>query len=112
MSAMVRLLLTLLIPVAHAQLTPPPSCGFSTGDVHWDCLGDYIGMLTGFVVTLAATIGLLMVMVNGFRYMVGPAIEGSTDSAKKGILHALLGTAVALLAYIILDTIIKHATGS
>jgi hypothetical protein len=52
-----------------------------------------------------------MLIVNGFRYMIGPAIPGgSSDAAKKGIGAALAGLALALLAYIILDTIVSAVT--
>ena len=104
-----------IVSVAEAaapQAATIGACDFAKGKVSWDCIPIYINGLTGIVVTLAASIALIMVMVNGFRYMLGPATEGSSDAAKKGIMHALLGMAVALLAYIILDTIIRRATGS
>ncbi len=63
------------------------------------------------VIAFAASISLLMLMINGFRYMIGPAIPGgSSDGAKKGIGAALAGLALSLLSYIILETIISAVT--
>lgn len=111
-------LLSFLLPTAHAQaLTPPPSCTifFTTGMGYpgqgFICTADYIGMLTTVFITAAASVCLIMLMVNGVRYMVGPAFPGgSSDQAKKGITTALTGLAVCLLTYIILDTFIALLT--
>jgi hypothetical protein len=63
------------------------------------------------VISLAGAIALIMLMINGFRYMTGPAIPGgSSDAAKKGIQMALVGLAVCLLTYIILDTLVIGIT--
>ncbi len=77
----------------------------------WDCLADYVIGLTQVVIGAAGTLSLIMLMINGFRYMYGPAIPGgSSDAAKKGIGAALLGLAISLLTYIILDTIVSSVT--
>lgn len=119
--------LRLLIPVAVAQtpenLDPqteacsgvvgifrtggygaPPGAGFT-------CAADYIANLTFVVIAFAASISLIMLMLNGFRYMYGPAIPGgSSDQAKKGISMALVGLGVSLLAYVIIDSIVSSVT--
>ncbi len=113
-----------LIDIAHAQpanLGPPatPECysifrsgGFGapagTGFV---CFAQYVSNLTFVVIAFAGVICLVMLMINGFRYMVGPAIPGgSSDAAKKGIGSALAGLALSLLTYVIIDTIISAVT--
>ncbi len=81
------------------------------GGVGFVCIADYVTNLTFVVIGFAASISLIMLMVNGFRYMVGPAIPGgSSDAAKKGIGAALTGLALSLLSYIILDTIVSAVT--
>ncbi len=113
-------LLHFVVPSAFAQATslmPPPTCiaffvaGMGVPGQGFDCIADYVGMLTGVIIGFAASICLIMLMVNGVRYMVGPAFPGgSSDAAKKGISTALTGLAVCLLTYIILDTFIALLT--
>lgn len=87
-----------------AGILPTPGSGFS-------CVEQYISLLTGIIISFTGALSLIMLMVNGFRYMVEPAIPGgSSDGAKKGIQMALVGLAVSLLAYIILDTLIISVT--
>ncbi len=115
--------LSLLVPVAMAQpANLMPSGGscldiFLTGGLNsapgtgFVCIAEYISNLTFVVIAFAASISLIMLMINGFRYMIGPAIPGgSSDQAKKGITMALVGLAVSLLTYIILDTIVSNVT--
>ncbi len=116
----------LLIPTAHAQavapeaLTIPGSCiqFFSTNQATapvagagFQCLEEFISGLTFVVIGLAASIALIMLMINGIRYMTGPATPGgSSDAAKKGIQTSLVGLAVCLLTYVILSTFISAIT--
>ena len=82
----------------------PPGTGFT-------CVELYIQNLTFVVISFAATLSLIMLIVNGIRYMVGPAVPGgSSDAAKKGIAAALTGLVVSLLTYIIIDTVIGAVT--
>ncbi|MSR67589.1 hypothetical protein EXS65_02060 [Candidatus Peribacteria bacterium] len=119
---MLTLLRDLLISVVYAQpasLNPAtPSCNtiFGNGGLNapgagFNCISEYIANLTFVVIAFAATLSLIMLIINGFRYMIGPAIPGgSSDAAKKGIGAALLGVVLSLLSYIILDTIIRNVT--
>ncbi len=120
--------LGLLISTAHAQpvaqapdnLVIPASCiqFFSTNQVNapapgigFQCIEEFISELTFVIIGLAASISLIMLMVNGIRYMTGPATPGgSSDAAKKGIQTSLVGLAVCLLTYVILDTFIRAIT--
>ena len=82
----------------------PPGTG-------WNCITEYIAQITYVVISFAASIALIMIIVSGFRYMIGPAMPGgSSDAAKKGISAALMGIAVALLAYAIIDTVLSYIT--
>ncbi len=113
----------LLVQTAHAQpasLNPGTSeCddifgngGFgAAAGTGFTCFAQYIQNLTFVVIAFAASLSLIMLIINGFRYMIGPAIPGgSSDAAKKGIMSALTGLSLALLTYIILDTIIGSVT--
>ncbi len=125
MSFMVHIV-DLFIATAHAQasapaaLTIPASCipFFSDSQMvapaaglGFNCIEEYISALTFIVIGFAASISLIMLMINGIRYMTGPATPGgSSDAAKKGIQASLVGLAVCLLTYIILDTFIQAIT--
>lgn len=113
------MLLPFLATTAHAQtavtaLTPPPDCTtiFTTGmGDGFICIASYIGMLTYIFIGFGASLALLLLIINGIRYMVGPALPGgSSESAKNGITYALVGLCVSLLAYVILDTFIVAVT--
>jgi hypothetical protein len=111
---------TFLIETAYAQpanLAIHSTCTsiFTTGmgvpGQGWNCIAVYIGMLTFTIIGFAASLSLVMLIINGFRYMIGPALPGgSSDAAKKGIGAALFGLAMALLVYILLDTLITSVT--
>ncbi len=105
-------LLGLLIPTAHAinSIPIPDQCDFKYGNIHFDCIPYYIQSLTYGVVSLTGSISLIMLMYNGFRWMLGPVTEGSTDAAKKGILYSIIGLIVSLMAYAIVDTIVSTVT--
>lgn len=67
-------------------------------------------MLTTLFVQGVVSISLLMLMYNGFRYMLGPVTEGSSDAAKKGITYSILGLVISILAYLIVDLIVSSIT--
>ncbi|MBP9773788.1 MAG: hypothetical protein KBD00_04115 [Candidatus Peribacteraceae bacterium] len=101
-----------LVPTAHAitSIPIPDQCDFKYGDIHFDCIPFYVQSLTYAVISLAGSISLIMLMYNGFRWMIGPVTEGSTDAAKKGILYSILGLIVSLMAYAIIDTVVSTVT--
>ncbi len=119
---MMEILRHLLISTAYAlpaDLNPNTSeCnsiffngGYNNAGAGFTCIAQYIENLTLVFIAFAASISLIMLMVNGFRWMLGPAtVGGSTDAAKKGIIAALVGLGVSLLTYVILDTVVQAVT--
>ncbi|MEQ1849758.1 MAG: hypothetical protein ABL890_04170 [Candidatus Peribacteraceae bacterium] len=117
---MIHALLAFILPVASAQIPtgiyPPDSCDFETGGYGvpggmFVCWGEYAGQFPFILISLGATIAIIMLIINGMRYMIGPVTPGgSSDAAKKGIGAALAGLVLALLSYVILDTIIAFVT--
>jgi hypothetical protein len=113
----------LFIPVVLAQVPTdlmPPATRGACGAI-WNgtaapgqgfsCIATFIAQLTLIVISFVASLSLVMLMINGFRYMYGPAIPGgSSDAAKKGIGASLLGLAVSLLTYLLLDTLVSSVT--
>lgn len=107
-----------LLPSASAQESIPESisdagCRFATGDITWNCIPAYVSQLTFVFVSFTASLCLLLLMVNGFRYMLGgisDELGGGAESAKKGIRYALVGFILSLLIYIIIETIVRAVT--
>lgn len=109
----------MFIPSALANNTviPPAGesgpCDFVAGNMGWDCIPFYIQYLANLVVGFTIAIALLMLIINGYRFALGAlGGEGASESAKKGIIYALVGVAIALLAYIIVDTVFIALTSS
>jgi hypothetical protein len=75
------------------------------GDVNplekYKTFGDLLqGMIQGFL-GLAALIAILMIIINGFRYITARGNEEVVGKAKEGILWSVLGLVIVLLAYVL-----------
>lgn len=60
------------------------------------------------LIAVAGTISVIFVMIGGFRYVVGS--ENAKDEAKRTITSALIGLAVSLLAWVLVDIVLQFAT--
>jgi cytochrome bd-type quinol oxidase subunit 2 len=67
-------------------------------------------LLTNFL-TIAGLIALLMIMVNGFRYITAGGNNEQTESAKSGLQWAVIGLIVIALAYTIVQATAKLLPG-
>lgn len=87
------------------------SGGFGHPGDGFYCMQAYSAKIIYIIIGFTASLSLIMLMLNGFRYMIGPAMPGgSSDAAKKGISAALVGIGLSLLAYAIVDTVIYYIT--
>jgi hypothetical protein len=66
-----------------------------------------IPTVLNIVFALAASVALLMVVINGFRYIIARGDPGNTASAKNGILYSLVGLTVVMAAYSIVAFTVK-----
>ena len=80
---------------------------FRTGDFHLYNLPCYVKYLSQMLIGVAGTLSVIFVMIGGYRYLLG---EEQQDAAKKTITYALVGLAVSLSAWIIVDTVLQAAT--
>ncbi len=102
---------TTLVPTGGAPNCADLADAFRSGIFTWDCIASYVYYLINFVLGFTIAFALIMIMYNGYRYVLGPLTgEGTNEGAKKGIMYALMGTAVGLLAYIIVDSILVALT--
>jgi cation transporter-like permease len=78
------------------------------GNIHLAQLPCFIKYFTQTLIGVAGTASVIMVMYGGFMYI----IKGDEDKAKfkSTIVHALVGLAVSLMAWIIVDLAVRFAT--
>ncbi|MDH5597014.1 MAG: pilin [Candidatus Peregrinibacteria bacterium] len=68
----------------------------------------FIKFFSQTLISIAGSLSVIFVMIGGYRYTLG-ADEGK-DEAKKTITYALVGLAVSLLAWILVDIVLQLAT--
>ena len=59
------------------------------------------------ILSIAALLALLMIIVSGFRYLTARGDEEQVKSAKASLQWALIGLAITALAYVIVTAIVK-----
>ena len=87
-----------------------PECSFKWGSIHFSCIIPYVGYLTQGLIIAAAGFFLFTVIQGGYFYAIGGAIESYKESGKKAIRNAIIGFAVAILSYLLVDTVIQALT--
>lgn len=120
------LLVSLVVPTALAQDFPTilPSDDINvggasdecvglatmiqTGDIHLRNIPCFVKYISQTLVTIAGTLAVIFVMIGGYRYVIGS--DDQKDTAKKTITYALIGLAVTLLAWVIIDLALQAAT--
>ena len=68
-------------------------------------LAEYISRIYGFVIATIGTVAAVMMIVGGFEYLTSAGESGKISAAKKRITDALVGLALALGSYAILNTL-------
>ena len=63
--------------------------------------------ILSYIVGIAA---VLMIIISGFRIIVSGGDSNSFNSAKNGILHAIIGLVIVAAAQIIVQYVLKNAT--
>ncbi|MFH0820977.1 MAG: pilin [Candidatus Peregrinibacteria bacterium] len=79
-----------------------------SGDIHLRNLPCFIKYFSQTLITVAGSLSVLFVMIGGYMYVLGK--DESKDKAKKTITYALIGLAVSLLAWVIVDIVLQVAT--
>lgn len=86
-------------------------CAIKTGKVSLAMIPYFITYIINFLLSLSGLISVLFIVIGGYQYVYGGLGEGSKDKAKKTITHALMGLAIAILAWSIVNVIINAITG-
>lgn len=80
----------------------------ASGDIHLGHMPCFLKIFTQTLIGIAGSLAVLFVMIGGYRYVIGR--DEDKDAAKKTITYALIGLAVTLLAWIIVDLVLQIAT--
>lgn len=80
------------------------SCNFVTGELHFECIPMYIGYLIELIFGFTAGMCLLEIIHAGYEMSFSGF--GDRESSRKRIWNALLGLAMAVMAFLIVDTIL------
>ena len=111
---LLSLLLSRALP-AYAQVNPtliPESgtigdCDFATGDIHFGCIPLYVAYLIQVAFSLIGGVCLIEIIIAGYQITVS-GFSGGDKSAGYGRLRwALIGLAIAVLSYLIVDTLVS-----
>lgn len=84
----------------------PSRVGLNTGSQ-----GDFRSLLLTFVDFFLGFLGLLavlMVIYGGFLYMTAAGEETKTETGKKVILYAVIGIAIILISFALVNTVISQ----
>ncbi len=79
-----------------------------TGNIHLRNLPCFVKFFTQTLVGVAGSLAVIFVMIGGYRYVVDS--DENKDKAKKTITYALIGLAISLLAWVIIDLVLQIAT--
>ncbi len=60
------------------------------------------------IVFLTGAISVLMIIIGGFRYVTSGGDQGSVTSAKNTILYAVIGLIVSVMAYAIVNFVLRN----
>lgn len=92
----------LVMPVvASAQLTRPSNDG---NLVRWS-LGVTIRNVVEFILTILASLAVLMIVVSGIMYITAGGDQGRIDTAKSLLTNSVIGLVVSLVAWVIVYSV-------
>ena len=87
-----------------------PGCNFVTGDIHFDGVPLYIGYLIKFLLGMAGGFFMFGMIIAGYKYMFGSISGSGTEAGKKEIIGRLVGLAIIIFSYLLVDTILELLT--
>jgi len=84
-------------------------CAIKTGRISLKLIPYFISYFANFLLSLVGLISMLFIVIGGYFYIYGGLTENK-EKGKKTIYHALLGMAVAILSWVIINVIISAVT--
>jgi len=93
-----------LIQGAHAALTTTDFNGINvvTANVSNLSLQGIAVKVVGFILIVAAIIAVIYLLYSGILYLTAAGNEANADKGRKGIVNAVIGIIIIVLAFVIL----------
>jgi|SRR3989338_2514102 len=96
-----------LIPASIDTLGP--QCDFVKGEFEFKCIPLYIGYLVQVVFGASAGFALIEIIKAGYQIAMG-GLTGNKEAGKNRLTWALIGLAVCVLAFVIVDYVVTVLT--
>jgi len=84
-------------------------CAIKTGRISLQMIPYFISYISNFLLSIVGLICVLFIVLGGYQYVAGGLTENK-ERGKKYIYHALLGMAVAILSWIIVNVVMYAVT--
>jgi TRAP-type C4-dicarboxylate transport system permease small subunit len=90
---------------ANADITAGSNAAQATGAPA--NLGVQIGKITNVLLYVIGAVAVIVLIIGGFRYVTSQGNSSNVAAAKDTILYAIVGLVVAILAYAIVNFVVK-----
>lgn len=67
-----------------------------------------LGRIIGLVLTFAAITAFVYLLISGFQYITAGGDSAKVDTARKGIVNALVGIIIIMISYLLLNFVAKN----
>ena len=74
-------------------------------------VAEIIAVVVKFLLGLVGALSVLVIVIAGIMYIISGGDEGKVDKAKSWITYALIGLAIALLGFVIVNTVVDELGG-
>lgn len=103
---------TIITQPAYAQVTSPvviapPS---SIGGVNVDP-NQLISFIINAIIVVGIVLSLIFLLYGGVRWILSGGDKGKVDAARSTIVAAIVGLIIVILAYVIINAVLKIFTG-
>lgn len=71
-------------------------------------LQSQVANITNTLLIVIGAVSVIMILIGGLRYVLSGGDEAGTRSAKDTILYSVIGLVIALLAYVIVNFVLKQ----
>jgi len=86
-------------------------CNFATGNIHADCIPDYLAHVLKLIFSLVGVVCFFMIIIAGYQIMLGNLTGGGKDAGKTTLLWAIIGFIISALSFFIVDFVITAIGG-
>lgn len=102
-------LLEMIIPAAHAQARSSLDINsfnflklYGESGSATNNFNTLFGNIVGWVLTIAAIVAFFYLIVSGFQYITAGGDAAKAQTARQGIINALIGIVVVLISWVVL----------